>query len=102
MTREQWLLPLFQELGYGRLQRVRTIVIEEKEYPISHMWLHSPIHGERAKRAIGIAFLLRRKDEFDKLVKLKTKFLEERNDFGLGGFISFSHELAQRWTDRLA
>ncbi|MGD2089553.1 MAG: N-6 DNA methylase [Candidatus Aminicenantes bacterium] len=44
MTREQWLLPLFQELGYGRLQRAETFVIEEKEYPISHMWLNSPIH----------------------------------------------------------
>lgn len=35
-TRERWLLPLFQELGYGRLQTQRSIEIEDKTYPISH------------------------------------------------------------------
>jgi len=35
-TRERWLLPLFQELGYGRLQPQRSIDIEGKSYPISH------------------------------------------------------------------
>jgi len=35
-TRERWLLPLFQELGYGRLQPQRSIEIEGKSYPISH------------------------------------------------------------------
>lgn len=35
-TRERWLLPLFQELGYGRLQTQRSIEIEGKIYPISH------------------------------------------------------------------
>ncbi|NIM13347.1 MAG: N-6 DNA methylase, partial [Candidatus Aminicenantes bacterium] len=44
MTREQWLLPLFQELGYGRLQRAQTFLMDDKEYPISHTWLNSPIH----------------------------------------------------------
>lgn len=35
-TRERWLLPLFQELGYGRLQTQKSIEIEDKTYPISH------------------------------------------------------------------
>lgn len=35
-TRERWLLPLFQELGYGRLQTQKSIEIEDKSYPISH------------------------------------------------------------------
>lgn len=35
-TRERWLLTLFQELGYGRLQPQRSIDIEGKSYPISH------------------------------------------------------------------
>ncbi len=35
-TRERWLLPLFQELGYGRLQAQKSIEIEGKSYPISH------------------------------------------------------------------
>ncbi len=35
-TRERWLLPLFQELGFGRLQIQKAIEIEGKSYPISH------------------------------------------------------------------
>jgi len=45
LTRDEWLLPLFQELGYGRLQPKKAIQIEGKEYPISHGWEnHVPIH----------------------------------------------------------
>ncbi|MFQ5741717.1 MAG: hypothetical protein ACE5JX_22195, partial [Acidobacteriota bacterium] len=43
-TRERWLLPLFQELGYGRLPARKAPLIEGKTYPISHRWHHSPIH----------------------------------------------------------
>ncbi len=43
-TRERWLLPLFQELGYGRLYTMKPLEIEEKSYPISHGWQHMPIH----------------------------------------------------------
>ncbi len=48
LTRERWLLPLFQELGYGRLQTAKAIEIEGKSYAISHTWgtaeLPTPIH----------------------------------------------------------
>ena len=44
LTRDRWLLPLFQELGYGRLPRSTAIEIENKTYAISHTWHHSPIH----------------------------------------------------------
>jgi hypothetical protein len=44
ITRERWLLILFQELGYGRLQSARTVEIDGKSYPISHFWQHVPIH----------------------------------------------------------
>jgi len=44
VTRERWLLPLFQELGYGRLQTSRAIEIEGKSYPVSHFWEQTPIH----------------------------------------------------------
>jgi hypothetical protein len=44
-TRERWLLPLFQELGYGRLVASRKAVdIAGKAYPISHFWNNVPIH----------------------------------------------------------
>ncbi|HYK89288.1 MAG TPA: N-6 DNA methylase [Acidobacteriota bacterium] len=44
VTRERWLLVLFQELGYGRLQSSRAVEIDGKSYPISHFWQRVPIH----------------------------------------------------------
>lgn len=44
LTRERWLLPLFQQLGYGRLVAGRAVEIEGKSYPISHFWHRCPIH----------------------------------------------------------
>jgi hypothetical protein len=44
ITRERWLLPLFSELGYGRLFGTKPIEVEAKSYPISHGWQHTPIH----------------------------------------------------------
>lgn len=43
-TRDRWLLPLFQELGFGTLAPVRSIEIEGKSYPVSHGWGPVPIH----------------------------------------------------------
>lgn len=44
LTRERWLLILFQELGYGRLQTTRGLEIEGITYPISHIWGCTPLH----------------------------------------------------------
>ncbi|MCL4486959.1 MAG: N-6 DNA methylase [Chloroflexi bacterium] len=44
LTREKWLLPVFQELGYGRLLTVKAAEIDGKSYAISHGWHHTPIH----------------------------------------------------------
>ena len=41
LTREKWLLQLFQELGYGRLLAASAFEIDGKSYPISHLW-----HGQ--------------------------------------------------------
>ncbi len=59
-TRERWLLPLFRELGYGRLPAARAADIAGKSYPISHRWNAVPIHllGCRVdldRRSAGIA-----------------------------------------------
>jgi methylase of polypeptide subunit release factors len=43
-TREKWLLPLYQELGYGRLVAASPVEIEGKAYAISHNWQHAVIH----------------------------------------------------------
>jgi SOS-response transcriptional repressor LexA len=44
ITREKWLLPLFSELGYGRLPPARAIDVEGKSYPVSHLWQNTAIH----------------------------------------------------------
>ena len=50
-TREKWLYPLFEQLGYGWLKQMVTrepIILGEDEadhYPISHRWgQHTPLH----------------------------------------------------------
>jgi hypothetical protein len=44
LTRERWLLVLFEELRFGRLQTARAVEIDGKSYPVSHVWEHVPIH----------------------------------------------------------
>lgn len=44
LTRDKWLLQLFQELGYGRLQQGKAIELGSKLYAISHQWKHTLIH----------------------------------------------------------
>jgi hypothetical protein len=44
VTREKWLLPLFGELGYGRLQQARAVEVNGRNYPVSHGWQNVPIH----------------------------------------------------------
>ena len=44
ITRERWLLVLFQELGYGRLLTSKAVEIDGRSYPISHAWQNTPIH----------------------------------------------------------
>jgi hypothetical protein len=44
VTRDRWLLPLFQELGFGRLQRSKAITLHNRAYPISHLWGASAVH----------------------------------------------------------
>ena len=60
VTRERWLLVLFDELSYGRLQTHKAVAIEGKEYPVSHAWEQVPIHlvGSRVpldRRSRGVA-----------------------------------------------
>jgi len=63
VARDRWLLPMFSELGFGRLPQARELEIEGKKYPISHMWGACPIHlvghgiglDERTQGAAGAA-----------------------------------------------
>jgi hypothetical protein len=60
VTRERWLAPLFQELGFGRLQVAKAREIGGTDYPISHEWGQVPIHlvgagVELERRTKGVA-----------------------------------------------
>lgn len=44
ITRERWLLPLFEELKFGRLQLASKVEIDGKSYSVSHAWQNLPIH----------------------------------------------------------
>lgn len=44
MTRDRWLLVLFHELGYGRLEATKAREIDGRTYPISHLRPQVPIH----------------------------------------------------------
>ena len=60
LTREKWLLPTFNELGYGRLLTARAIELDGRSYPVSHGWQHTPLHLVGAgvdldKRTAGVA-----------------------------------------------
>lgn len=60
-TRERFLLPLMEELGYGRLTPVRSIELDGKTYPVSHAYADLvPLHLVGAnvpldRRSRGIA-----------------------------------------------
>ncbi|MEW5979780.1 MAG: N-6 DNA methylase [Acidobacteriota bacterium] len=44
-TRDRWLQPFFQELGFGqRLPLTQPIEVDGRSYSISHGWSHVPIH----------------------------------------------------------
>jgi hypothetical protein len=46
LTRERWLTQLLNELGYGRvpLTGAGGITVDERQYPVSHLWGATPIH----------------------------------------------------------
>lgn len=87
LTREHWLLILFQELGYGRLQTARAVEIDGKTYPISHLWHTVPIHlvsfrQELDRRTPGVRGASRASPH-----GLVQELLNRRDDY-LWGFVS--------------
>ncbi|TNE43156.1 MAG: hypothetical protein EP343_34685 [Deltaproteobacteria bacterium] len=92
LTRERWLLPLFQELGYGRLPRTNVTNIDGKDFAISHFWQSSPIHllgcrldlGQKQSGVSGAA-----KSSPHGLVQ---EFLNRSNEH-LWGFVSNGYQL---------
>ena len=75
-------------LKYSSLDSMYELLCsDEKE-----VWVHSPFHATRAKKAIAIAKLLGKPD-IDKKIEIKKQFLEKIKDFGLSDFIAFTNRL---------
>lgn len=92
VTREKWLLPLFHELGYGRLVGRGTVEVDGVSYPVSHAWEHAPIHllgfrVELDRRTAGVAGAARTSPH-----GLVQEVLN-RSDAHLWGFLSNGHRL---------
>jgi len=51
-TRREWLLPLLEELGFGRVQSAPALETSEKSYAISHGWNGTPLHLLGARVAL--------------------------------------------------
>jgi len=93
LTRERWLLVLFQELGYGRLQYIGSLPADAADhgsrltdhasrYPISHVWSHTPIHLVTFRQEMDRRGIEKRSPH-----SLLQEFLN-RSDDHLWGFIS--------------
>jgi len=92
LTRERWLIPLFQELGYEKLPLNKTQEIGGRTYPISHLKGHTPIHLvgfriEMDRRTAGVAGAARTSPH-----SLVQEFLNRSHD-NLWGFVSNGHTL---------
>ena len=92
VTRERWLLPLFRELDYGRLQSAPAYEIDGRTYPISHTWEQVPIHLVSYKvdldtRTRGVAGAATASPH-----SLVQVFLN-RSDGNLWGFLSNGYKL---------
>jgi len=112
LTRERWLLILFQELGYGRLQIARGLEADGSSYPISHTWQSVPFHlvgfgidiDKRTPGAAGAArssphglvqdFLNRREDLFWGFVSngLVLRILRDNSSLTRQAFVEFDLE----------
>src|ERR1700736_2036417 len=92
ITRDRFLLPLFDQLGYGRLLTAKGTHINGIDYPISHAWGHCPIHlmgwnVSSDKRAAGVAGASHTSPH-----SLVQQFLNSSEDH-LWGFLSNGHLL---------
>ncbi|QQS46354.1 MAG: N-6 DNA methylase [Acidobacteriota bacterium] len=87
ITREKWLLPLFQELNYGRLKQTPAVEIEGRGYAVFNISNNVPIHLVGAgvdldQRTAGVAGAARMSPHG------MVQELLNREDAYLWGFVS--------------
>lgn len=82
-----YAIPYFEK--YCNIQNAFLLLADNK----NTSWMHCPIHGERAKRALALSILLDNKERIPELVNESTKLLTQLNDFGLQDYLKFSRKL---------
>ena len=92
------IMDAFSKIGIPYLEKYSNVetALEALSGDDRAAWLHAPIHGERAKCAISLAFLLGDRERFYELAAAKTAFLISRNDFGLQSFLQLRDALERR------
>ena len=92
------IMDAFVAIGVPYLEKYSDVesVLETLSGDDRAAWLHAPIHDDRAKSAIALAFLLGDRERFSQLAAAKTEFLKSRNDFGLTSFLQFRDALENR------
>lgn len=91
------IVAMYEAFGDRYLQQLSS---PEAAYDVlsrddKESWLHSPIHGARAMRAVALALVLGRYNELPNLISRKEAFLQDRNDFGLARFKEFAVSVVQ-------
>ncbi len=59
------------------------------------VWMLSPLRHRLAMNAVGLAKLLNKNELLDEIIRAKTKYLEEKNDYGLQLFIQFANKISK-------
>lgn len=95
----QSIMDAFVAIGIPYLEKYTDIetALEAFSRDDEEAWLYSPFHDARAKRAIGLAFLLGDRERFTKLAAAKTEFLTSKNDFGLQSFLQLRDALERHF-----
>jgi hypothetical protein len=88
----RWLLAMFAELGYGRLQPAPMIDLGGRAYPLTHLWGHVPVHlvpaqASLERRTAGVAGAAQRSPH------AIAQELLNRSDGYLWGFVSNGRQL---------
>lgn len=97
------VLDAFEKIGGPYLERFSSLeeVLTVLSGDDKDSWIHCPFNDVRAKKAIAAAFLLGRRETFEKLVESKTLYFKDRKDPSLPAFIppftAFAEYLAKRW-----
>lgn len=91
-------MALFESVGLPYLEKYSNLeqalaALSGDDRP---SWLNAPFHDLRAKRAIGLAFVLGHHERLDDLIAAKNRFLKERHDSGLDRFLAFAKDLKGR------